>query len=102
MMTMMVRAFAVLVALAAGAMPAVAETAFAPGQVWGLQGAGYESVRVIVGKTESVGGKPAVHVSLTGVAVHDDLGAPIGTMPVGHLPFAEEALRHSVSQLIAE
>ena len=82
------------------ASPALAETPFAPGQVWTLAGSDFPDARIVIDKLETWNDKPIVHVSITQVALP---GAP-GQLPrftiVQHMPFTQEALRASVGTLV--
>jgi len=81
------------------AAPALAETAFAPGQIWTLKSDAFPGALVEIGKTESLGGHPIVHVTVLNVPVINAAGQP-DTTTLGHLPFDEAALRKSVGELV--
>jgi len=81
------------------AAPALAETAFAPGQVWTLKGDAYPGAVVEVGKTETVAGHAVVHITVLRIPVTDAAGQPARTV-IAHMPFDETALRKSVGDLV--
>ena len=80
---------------------ALAETAFAPGQVWSLSGA-YPTSRVLIGKLETLDGDPVVHVTVFDVPVSDAPGNMRIASTIGHMPYTEAAMRRSVKQLLEE
>ena len=82
-------------------LTAAAETPFAAGQIWTLTGDGYANTRVLIGKTEVWdNGKPIVHVTVLNAPVTDDANNVLGQTTIAHMPYTEDALRHSVGELV--
>ena len=73
---------------------AVAETPFAPGQVWTLSDKAFPDALITIDKVETWNGRPIVHISVT------NLPPAAGITTVAHMPFADSALRASVGTLV--
>ena len=82
------------------ALPALAETPFAAGQIWTLKGNDYPTAQVLIDRLEIFDGKPIAHITIFHVPVTNDAGEVTGETVVGHMPFTEEALRRSVGALV--
>ncbi len=90
-----------LAAFFANPVAAATDTPFAVGQVWTLKGDAYETTRVEIGKTEIWDdGKPIVHITVFNAPVTDDANTVVAHTTVGHMPYAEDALRRSVGTLV--
>lgn len=69
--------------------------ALAVGQEYSIHGEGLESVRVVIGRLETIEGLgPVVHISVSGIPAEY---LPAGV--VGHLPYRADALLDSLDQL---
>jgi len=78
----------------------MAETPFAPGQVWTLSDPAFSQARLIVDKVETWNNQPIVHVSITNIQTPAAAGQSPGFTTVQHMPFTQEALRASVGTLV--
>jgi hypothetical protein len=86
--------------LCLAAAPAVAETPFAPGQVWTLVDPDFPQAKIIVDKVEMWNNQPIVHISITGVQTPAVAGQSHSFTTVEHMPFTQAALRASVDALV--
>jgi len=74
---------------------------FSEGQVWAYETRPHEQDSVLtIGKIDQASGNSIVHISISGLQI--EIADPNGGMVnlVGHMPFAESALKASVTSLV--
>lgn len=98
---MLARALAIL-ATALGPLVSTVdarEPELAVGQVWSVKDGG--SMLATIGRLEDWGGKPIVHISITGIPLPTEVAGPGKTTTVAHAPFFADAFVVSIDSLVA-